>query len=73
MKRRALFFSAVILAASMVFPASAQVITHRWRSRNVPRSASVRLDDAGREQTYAVNTGPGKVTNLAVEFECPVE
>ncbi len=54
-------------------PGGALVITHRWRSRNVPRSFSVRLDEASRELNYTVNTGPGEVTNLAVEFECPVE
>ncbi|MEA2063698.1 MAG: hypothetical protein U9P14_08380, partial [Gemmatimonadota bacterium] len=54
-------------------PGGALLITHRWRSRNAPRSFSVRLDDASGELSYMVNTGPGEVTNLAVEFECPVE
>ncbi len=48
------------------------VITHRWSSRNAPRSFSVRLDNPGAESSYTVNTGYGEVTNLAVEFECPV-
>jgi hypothetical protein len=49
------------------------VITHRWSSRNAPCSFSVRLDSPGVESSYTVNTGYGEVTNLAVEFECPVD
>jgi hypothetical protein len=48
----------------------ALLITHRWSSRNAPRSFSVRLDNPGAKSNYTVNTGPGEVTNLAVEFEC---
>ncbi|MBW7995652.1 MAG: hypothetical protein FVQ81_03555 [Candidatus Glassbacteria bacterium] len=49
------------------------VITHRWQSRNAQRSHSVRLEDPSEQTTYIVNTGPGEVRNLAVEFECPLE
>ncbi len=51
----------------------ALVITHRWSSRNSPSSFSVRLDNPGTQSGYTVTTGPGELTNLAVEFECPVQ